>query len=186
MTPEERHAALTATLHRDRESAWQIAHYERGQRDEYTSKLRFGLAALNAASLVTILNLAPATLVVGATVSLLSSFLFLVGTALAGYSLLSHQTHLILLAGSTSARALSLDRAVSLTSYPVGSREHDLLGIAMDEAHGYQGQTYTFSNRALNCQWGSAVIWILACAVIATATAITFLPSWHSILARFS
>ncbi len=45
VTPRTRHAALTAMLERDRESAWQIAHYERGQRDEYTSKLRFGLAA---------------------------------------------------------------------------------------------------------------------------------------------
>ena len=179
VTPEERHAALTAMLERDRESAWHIAHYERAQRDEYTSKLRFGLAALNAASMVTVLNLQTALAGVEPGVILLSAAAFLAGTVLAGYSLVAHQTHLIDLVGSTSSRAISLDRAVSLTAFPIGSDEHDALGEAMRQAHHHQADTYKFSMPALHTQWLSASTWVSATGVLAVAKAASLFPNWH-------
>lgn len=174
ISAEHRHAALTAMLERDRESAWQIAHYERAQRDEYTSKMRFGLAALNAASLVTLLNLPTALTGVDPKAVLIAAAAFLLGTILAGYSLTAHQTHLIDLVGSTSSRALTLDRAVSLTAFPVGSQEHAALGDAMAEAHRHQSQTYKLSMGALRCQWVSASLWISGAVVLAVVKAAVF------------
>jgi hypothetical protein len=159
VTPDARHAALRAGLERDRENAWQIAHYERSQRDELTSKIRFSITALNAASMVTVLSLGSALAGVAPYVLTIAAGAFVVGTICGGYSLFSHQTHLITLAGDTSSRALVLDRAVSLAQFPPGTSEYMKLGEAMTEASEAQSKTYSFSAAAINLQWCAAAFW---------------------------
>lgn len=174
-------AALAGLLERDRESAWQIAHYERGQRDEYTSKLRFGLAAINAASLVTILNVPSALIGIDPRAVLFASASFLVGTVLAGYSLTAHQVHLINSVRSTSGRANALDRAFALTVFPAGSKERDGIRKVIRQAHDYLVETPELSMGALRCQWWSASIWVSGAGLLAVAKAAKTFPALHLI-----
>lgn len=172
-----RQAALTQMLERERESAWQIAHYERGQRDEYTSKLRFGLATLNAASLVTVLNLGAALTGISPAVTFVAASFYFLGTASAGSSLFAHQTRLIELVGDTNARALTLDRAVSLCAFPIGTEENERLGEAMEEAHAFAQKTYSLSSAALNLQHFSAFCWNTASLILGIAKVASLVPA---------
>lgn len=175
-----RHAALTAMIERDRESAWQIAHYERGQRDDYTSKLRFGLATLNAASLVTVLNLGATLDGVSSAAVMVVAGLYFLGTVLAGRCLTEHQNRLIELVGETNARAMILDRAVSLAAFPVGTPEYGRLGEAIEEAHSHAENTYALSISAIWLQHLSASLWIMGSALLGAAKIASLYPapSW--------
>ena len=172
-----RHKALGRMLQRDRESAWQIAHYERGQRDEYTSKLRFGLAALNAASMVTVLNIGGVMGGVGTGSILLSAAAFFVGTILAGYSLVAHQTHLIELTGATITKARTLDIAVSLSEFPPGSAENRQLDKALGAIKEQEGQQHTYSDSAITCQAWSSAAWIGGAGTLGLVKAFSLSPT---------
>lgn len=172
-----RHAALAAMIERDRQSAWQIAHYERSQRDEYTSKLRFGLATLNAASLVTVLNLGTALDGVSPTAVVVAAGLYFLGTILAGRCLTEHQNRLIEVVGETNARAMILDRAVSLAAFPVGSAEYGRLGEAIEEAHSHAEKTYALSISAIWLQHLSASLWTMGSALLGIAKVASLYPA---------
>ena len=166
-----RHRSLGEWLSRDRISAWETARYEQAQRDEYTSKLRFGLATLNVASMVTILNLQSAVLAIQPKTIADAALSFFLGTVLAGYSLLAHQHHLIKLAGYTKNRAMILDRAVSLSTFPIGSTENDQLGVAVQEAGVQYSKTHSFSKAAIFGQWFSAAMWAGGVLILVAAKA---------------
>ncbi|QEH80845.1 hypothetical protein EIK56_23040 [Sphingomonas sp. C8-2] len=172
-----RHATLTAMVERDRQSAWQIAHYERGQRDEFTSKLRFGLATLNAASLVTVLNLSSAFADISPAATMIAAGIYFLGTTLAGSSLFAHQTRLIELVGDTSARALTLDRATALCAFPVGTRENKQLGEAIEQAHVHVQKTYPVGQSAILLQYASAFCWNSASLLLAIAKVASLYPA---------
>jgi hypothetical protein len=131
----DRKNSLQASLQRDRESAWEAARYDREQRDQVTSRLRFGSVVFNGASLLTVLNQPPFLSGVSAAAILSSAAFFLVGVVCAAYSLIVHQTGLIEVAGASRGRALILDRAVSLSESDIDSEEYASLGSAMTEAH---------------------------------------------------
>lgn len=181
----ERHAALTKMVERDRESAWQIAHYERGQRDEYTSKLRFGLATLNAASLVTVLNLGGALSGIWPGAALVAAAIYFVGTVSAGRSLVEHQTRLIELVGDTNARALTLDYALSLCAHRIDTPENDRVGPALETAHAYAQKTYSLSLTALNFQHFSGFCWSVGAGFLgfAKVASLYHAPTWAPWLA---
>lgn len=166
---------LRVVLERDRETAWQIAQYERGQRDQYTSKMRFGLAALNAASMVTILNIGALLNGVEPVALLASAGLFFLGTILAGYSLKAHQDHLFGLEGTAHTRVIALDRALSLEPFPRGSPEREYLKPTMAEADDFEMKTYGESAIALKAQQWSSWAWIIGAAVAGIAKALSFL-----------
>ncbi|QTH22023.1 hypothetical protein HRJ34_00315 [Rhizorhabdus wittichii] len=174
---EMRHAALREMVERDRQSAWQIAHYERSQRDEYTSKLRFGLATLNAASLVTVLNLSAAFAGMWPAAPVIAAGIYFLGTLSAGSSLFAHQTRLIELVGDTSARAMILDRAASLCAFPVGSAENARLGEAMEQAHAHAQKTFPLSMSAIYMQHTAALCWASAFLLLGVAKIASLFPA---------
>jgi len=131
--------------------------YERTQRDEYTSKIRFGLAALNSASLVTILNVGKSTL---SGCTLTAGGLFAAGVILSGLALFSHQNHLVELQGDTYVRAVTLDRAVAQSGHPVGSTENSDLQGTLKELSGMIDRLFEFSVRATIFQHSAAGCWL--------------------------
>lgn len=169
---------LKLNLERDRDGAWERARYERDQRDQYGSRLRFGLVAMNAASLVTIIN-APG-LFAGLTSGdvLAAAAFFLVGTIGAGYSLVAQQTHLIDLTGNATARALTLDRAVTLAEFPAHTPENEKLGEAMEQASRLSEEMFGYSKGALRLQWLSMSSWIGGVAYLAITSLSEILPTW--------
>jgi hypothetical protein len=125
--------AIEGLLSRQGEMAWNLARHEQGQRDEYTSKLRFGATAFNAASLVSVLNL-PQTMTGFTTDSaLIAAGFFVVGTICGAASLLSHQNFLIGSTGRFTSYAMTNDRAISLSRSLPGTSEHSQLGEALEE-----------------------------------------------------
>lgn len=176
----DRQKALRASLQRDREGAWEAARYDREQRDQITSRIRFGSVVFNGASLLTVLN-QPAFLSGEPPEAILASAaFFLIGVVCAGYSLIAHQTDLIRLAGSSRARALTLDRAVSLADSEVDSEEYGRLGGAMKEAHEFHEQTIKPNLTATWLQNISTGAWLGGASTIALlkfADSVPNLPS---------
>ena len=128
---------LRDMIARDRESAWQVAHYQRSRRDELTSRIRFALAALNGASAVALLTilgnlpmgeLAPSD-------ALMSLAGFVVGVALSGASLYIHETHLMYLSGQAFLRARALDTCVSAIEAAADETLFEARHRFLDDAH---------------------------------------------------
>ncbi len=64
-----------------------------------------------------------------------------------------------------------LDRAVSLTNFPIGSAENAQLGLAVHEAGEYYSKTHSFSRAATFGQWFSASMWESAVLILVVAKA---------------
>lgn len=179
VNPHDRHAALKRSLERDREAAWESANYEREQRDVYTSKLRFGSVVFNGASLVTVLNGRELFLSVGPGMILTAAAFFTMGVVLAGYSLLAHQTRLIESTGLARARAMILERAVTLADFPIGSDENNRLGTALDEAAAHQRDILKRPGLgALSLQNFSKAAWLGGVAGVAAQEVWRVMPPW--------
>lgn len=116
------------------EYARELANHEASQRDEYTSKIRFGLVALNAASLVTAATAGPQLPGVAVGNALLSAAFFFVGTVSGGVALTSHQTQLVSTAGKLRAWQSHLQRALTLADSMPGTPEYLRLGEAIGDA----------------------------------------------------
>lgn len=166
-------------MHRDRESAWESARYDREQRDQVTSRIRFGSVVFNAASLITVIN-APAFLSTApAAVILISAGFFLVGVVSAGYSLVAHQTSLITVAGYSAARAIALDRAVAIVDKgPTTFEYHHDLGEVMDEAQELYEKAVQPRLTAVWLQNASTGAWLGGASAIAFFKIFESLPPW--------
>lgn len=171
------HRFLQMSIESDREQAWSIARYQREQSDKLTSQIRFGLTAVNAASLVTVLNLGHSLEGVGATAIAWSAMFFLLGTLFAGCSLLAQQNHEIIKAGNANARAITLNHAVSLSKYPPQTPEYGRLREATDEAHTLNMQTFQPSYYAIALQSLGMGMWIGGAIAVAWPALVVVSPT---------
>lgn len=169
--------AFRRWIQHDRDSAWEAARYDREQRDQITSRIRFGSVVFNGASLLTLLN-APA-LLTGIPVSsvLASAAFFLIGVVCAGYSLIAHQTVLIATAGNSSARALALDRAVALMEHPRAAADGEEAMEAVQEAHGLHQRNVKPRAAAIWLQNISTGAWLGGASVIVLTAIGPLLPT---------
>ena len=173
-TPEEHHSSAKAlaaqqwlreSIERDRQSAYAVAHYQRAQRDELTTRIRFGSLALNGASAVAIFGLAGNAALVrelGFTPQITATALslFVVGAVSAGISLLVHQNHLVRLAGSAIARARTLDTAAGAAATDIGSEPYAALPASMKRAAELELVDTSFSRGAIILQNLSTGCWL--------------------------
>jgi len=167
--------SLRVSLEADRAQAWEIAHYEREHEGKLTSQIRFGLTAANAASMVTVLNVGQALHTSSATTAQAAAF-FLLGTVLAGVSLLAQQNSQIRKAGNARARAITLDRAVSLARpHAIRSRGNEL-AEAMNEAAEAGNETFKVSYTSIAMQNLGMAAWLGGALVVAWPT---FAPLAH-------
>jgi hypothetical protein len=174
----ERLSSYARWIQRDRESAREAAQYDREQRDQVTSRIRFGSVVFNGASLLTVLNTPQLLSGVPTSIILTSSVFFLLGVVSAGYSLVTHQTELIRLAGFSAARAMCLDRAVALLDRSPNEDEVRQAHEAIEEAHHLHGQTIKPKLTAIWLQNLSTGAWLGGAAVIALAKFGDMLPPW--------
>jgi len=179
MVRADAHQFLKASYRQLRDTAWHLEQYQRGQRDEYNSKIRFGLTTANAASLVTALNIADKLAGVTPGELALACALFLLGTVASGYSLFAQQNYLTRQSGNTYAWAMAMDRAVALIDAPPGSPNFQLAGETQREAAALQAKVFDYSKGTIIMQalgWGA---WLGGAVTLAGASAIRFWPWLH-------
>lgn len=161
MTPEVRLAVLKRSLEQNVISDWETARHMQAQRDEYTSKIRFGALALNAASIVTVLNIGAVFPAISASEALTGTLFFIVGVIAGGQSLISHQNKLITTAGTAYAIARHRQRAITLAEFPPDSAEYVKLGEALaDIDRETKSGLYDFSATAIWMQHVSQWAWV--------------------------
>jgi hypothetical protein len=174
----ERLSSYRGWIQRDRESSWEAARYDREQRDQITSRIRFGSVVFNGASLLTILNAPQLLTGVPESAVFSSAGFFLLGVVCAGYSLVAHQTALIRVAGSSVARAMALDRAVALLDRPPNEADVTEANNAVEEAHELHAETIKPRLTAIWLQNISTGAWLGGAAVIALTKFGELLPLW--------
>jgi hypothetical protein len=165
---------LASSLKRDRETAYAVAQYQRSHKDDFTARLRFGVFALNGASVVALLSALPNAAIAksygldGRTV-VLAILCFSVGAAVSGLSLVLHQAHLERVSGEAVARARTLDSAVNVSGAKLGSSEYAQLGEIMTTANRHEQATYAvspFSRAAIWMQSLGGGLWLGGIAVV--------------------
>lgn len=171
------HQFLLVSTRQRRDRAWQIAQHERSQRDDYTSKVRFGLVAANAASLLTVINLKSELFSLSPSTALLACVFFLVGLICSGYSLLQQQTYLITQAGKTAVVAMHLDAAAALSEAPGGTKNFDLAQERRAEAAEVEKQTFQLSIPAIVLQNCGSGAWLGGALLLSYRFAYPYLPN---------
>lgn len=161
------------------DSAQSSAHHYMSIRDEFTSKVRFGIIGLNGGSglaVITILGSIESKLAgfgIGTSTILWSALGFSLGVLTGGLALLVHQNHLVSVSGSAIARAINLRTAVSLLYW--GNDD------ALDKAHkiiteGAKDAPETaFSSWGNNLQYASASCWLYGATNLAVSVALHFI-----------
>lgn len=167
---------LTESLERDRETAYTVAQYQRSHKDDFTARLRFGIFALNGASVVAVLGFLPSTVMAKSlgldTKGIVFSILcFALGAIFAGGSLVLHQNHLEKVAGDAVGRARSLDEAVLRASADRRSEEYSKLGEVMLAAGKFERATYAVSSFSMAAIWLQSIagaLWVAGVAALLT------------------
>jgi hypothetical protein len=163
---------LTESLLRSREREEAVAQHLRSQRDDLTSKIRFGLVALNGASVVAVLtlygslknDLAGLGITSGAVMWAVG--FFVVGVVCAGLCLSSHQNQLVIAAGQAEARAITCGTAVDLSAQnPIPKQ----LGEILEDLRKHSLPSASYSRAAIWLQQSAASLWLGGSLVLISA-----------------
>jgi hypothetical protein len=153
------------------EAATTELRYHIERRDRLNDRIRFGLIALNGASLLALIGAlggdgeAAHWLGFTSTNAMISACCFTFGLLAAGLSVTSQQTVTIKEAGDASARALVLSRLLALYEQPSTSENHERLGKAMEEYSGLELTGFQFNPRSFTAQGLAASAWLIGIAI---------------------
>lgn len=161
-------------------AATSSADHLRGQRDDVTTKIRFGLVGLNGGSvLAAIAALGGNTAAlerIGISLDQLASAIifFLVGAVVAGVALFQQQNHLVVAAGEANARAIRYAMAVHHANVNPGG---DDLGALLKVIAAQTPPEATYSKAAIWFQSFGGALWLGGCSVIVMDVVRDHLPT---------
>ncbi len=166
-SPYSSHVALIASLNSQHAKAWEMALYEREQADKFTSQIRFGLVAGNAASLLTILNIGKSISWLSYSLLVFSCIVFLLGTVAAGCALIFQQSALVEKASLLNSRAQYLEMAASLSQFSPQSVEFDAAQTHLTKANDNLKAALTLRTGPIWMQNCAIGCWLSGAAIIA-------------------
>lgn len=153
---------VAESLLRDREIGHGLRRFYLEQRDDFTTKYRLLIGALNGASLVTVLSEPFRKLLEfkqASEVMAPASF-FLVGMVATGLSLYFHQNHLIRMTGEASRLANLTDDASLLIVSRLDTASRGRLALTLEQIAKLSGNMITMSNSALWAQGIGSGSWL--------------------------
>ncbi|HEY6917547.1 MAG TPA: hypothetical protein VI381_07900 [Allosphingosinicella sp.] len=154
-----------------RHAAHEELRYLIDRRDKLTDRIRFGLLALNGASLVALIGAlgggGNAAQWLGFTHnnSIFSAAAFTFGLALAGWSVVAQQSAFVREAGDGSARAQTLNRLASLYKLPATKENVERMSETMNELNDLPLTGFQFQHRSIFAQNFSAGAWFAGIAL---------------------
>ncbi len=158
------------------------------RRDETSDKIRFGLIALNGASIIALLS----ALGGGGTAAnwlgfndqnaLWSALLFVIGLASAGHSINTQQNLSTKESGDASARAQTLRRLVSLYEEEKTHERLENYSKTLAQFHGLPLTGFQFSHRAILAQHVSGGAWLAGILIpLSTKLKPAMIAAWNSL-----
>lgn len=170
-TIEEFDAVNAAMFAADQELATRRYEYLISRRDQSLEKLRFGLLALNGASLIALISAlggdgtAATWLGFNADRARYSAAAFIIGAVCGGISILIESNLQRVEAGDAMARHSTLNRLTALYSAKFTKENYDRVGPVMEEYHNLPLIDFRYSIPAIVALNASAGAWLFGVAM---------------------
>lgn len=160
--------SLLASIERNRNVAWEQAHFRVAQRDEMATKIAGALTGLNGASLIALLGVssgngtAAAALGLTGNVAFNAFCAFVLGVVGGGAALMAHHHRAVHQAGAATARAITLDTILLLAQSEPSEENFARINEQMAIANTHMGEESNFSLLAIGTTWLSIGAWMFA------------------------